>query len=153
LDEPGAYSCKEDSGLEIMDVGSIVRRRGGTEYYEVVHYDSRNGCWVGRTKVVHQGTYSVCTLPLGDFPNDWEEVDVEVGAVYVGSDGVEFEVEGWDLETVWTRVVSGAGLFREGGQIGHEWGAFEELGRRQESENFEGYSQGYLTGETGLRWL
>lgn len=134
-----------------MDVGSIVRRRGGSDYYEVTQYDSRNGCWVGRIKVVNRGNYSICTLPLGDFPEDWEAVDVEVGAVYVASDGVEFSVEEWDLETVWTRVVKGEGLFREGERIGHEWKAFEELKRRP--ENGEGYSQGYLEGHSGLRWL
>lgn len=134
-----------------MDVGSIVRRKGGCDYYEVTQYDSRNGCWVGRIKVVHRSNYSICTLPLGDFPDDWEEVEVEVGAVYVASDGVEFEVEEWDLETVWTRVIKGGGLFQEGGKIGHEWAAFEELKKRE--ENPEGYSEGFLAGETGLRWL
>lgn len=131
-----------------MDVGSIVRRRGGSEYYEVVRYDSQNGCWIGRIQAYNHG---ICTLPLGDFPEDWESVDVEVGVVYVASDGVEFEVESWDLDTVWTRVVKGGGLFREGGRIGHEWSAFEQLERRQ--ENSEGYSEGYLNGETGLKWL
>jgi hypothetical protein len=132
-----------------MDIGSIVRRRGGSDYYEVVRYDNLNDCWLGRIKALHGGNYSICTLPLGDFPKDWESVDVELGVVYVALDGVEFEVESWDLEVVWTYVVKGGVLFREGERIGHEWAAFEEL-KRCESE---GYTEGYLSGETGLRWL
>lgn len=134
-----------------MKIGSMVRRRGGSDYYELVRYDLETCCWYGRT--LGRGSNNFSTLPLEDFPECWEELEVEVGVVYVSEEGVEFEVLSWDLELVWTCVVRGMGLFNKGDRIGHEWLAFEELKRRDQKENPEGYSEGYLRGETGLRWL